>query len=258
MTCTTGGIDLAGEMQTTAWELLAATQADDAATRREAIETFARQYWKPIYVYLRAKGHPEHEASDLTQGFFADVVLERDLIGRADRRQGRFRSLLYTALENFARDEHRRSQARRRRPAAGLVSMDAAETQFIAMHREGEPADRAFVRAWVAQLLDAALQQCRAACAADGLAVHWRLFERRIVEPLRDGGAAPSYQALCEQHDLATMKQAANMVLTVRRRFAEIIRRRLRQMVDDDSQIDQELAQLMAELQRDTTGVRRR
>ena len=30
-------------------------------------------YWKPIYIYVRGKGHPPEESKDITQDFFAHL-----------------------------------------------------------------------------------------------------------------------------------------------------------------------------------------
>ena len=49
----------------------------------------AREVLLPLYAFVRHQGHPQHDAEDLTQGFFADL-LDRDgqfigtSVGRAD------------------------------------------------------------------------------------------------------------------------------------------------------------------------------
>jgi RNA polymerase sigma-70 factor (ECF subfamily) len=45
----------------------------------------------PLYAYLSRWGHDEPAAEDLVQGFFLHL-LEKDVVARADRDRGRFRT----------------------------------------------------------------------------------------------------------------------------------------------------------------------
>ena len=60
-----------------------------------------------------------HEAEDLCQEFFASVVLKRNLMEAADRKRGRRRSLLLTALDRFLVSHLRSTQTARRGGGAG-------------------------------------------------------------------------------------------------------------------------------------------
>ncbi len=89
----TGGVFL-----TTHWSLIEDSKSDDDRSRA-LIGLLLDRYWKPVYFYLRRKGHNNEEAKDLTQGFFHEIVLNRGLIQRADKAKGRFRSFILHALE---------------------------------------------------------------------------------------------------------------------------------------------------------------
>ena len=56
---------------TTHWSVVlkAADTASPAA--KEALETLCRNYWYPLYAYVRRQGHGPEDAQDLTQEFFA-------------------------------------------------------------------------------------------------------------------------------------------------------------------------------------------
>jgi len=69
---------------TTQWSLIEDIQ-DGKDQDKALIGFLLRQYWKPVYCYLRCKGYGNEQAKDLTQGFFHEVVLNRDLVGRADQ-----------------------------------------------------------------------------------------------------------------------------------------------------------------------------
>lgn len=99
-----------GEFLTTHWSLIEAvgTTADDR--NKALIGLLLNRYWKPVYSYLRRLGYDNEQAKDLTQSFFHEVVLGRELIRKADRSKGRFRSFLLTALKRYLINvRHKRS-----------------------------------------------------------------------------------------------------------------------------------------------------
>ena len=61
----------------TSWTLLSRMRGEEADAEL-AREEFARRYYVPIHAYmraLRAVRHLDVEPEDLTQGFFADVIV---------------------------------------------------------------------------------------------------------------------------------------------------------------------------------------
>ena len=52
-----------------------------------ALQRLAREYWYPIYAYVRRKGYDSHTAEDLTQGFFVQLI-STNSFARADRAKG--------------------------------------------------------------------------------------------------------------------------------------------------------------------------
>ncbi len=92
----------AASFQSTLWALVLGARGD-----RHALEQLLRSYWSPVYAFIRRQGYSGHDASDLTQEFLSQVVLGRDLVGRATPERGRFRAFLKQALRNFLIDQHR-------------------------------------------------------------------------------------------------------------------------------------------------------
>src|SRR5262249_32933429 len=103
----------AGVFSTTHWSM--GRLAGNAATAESnaALDQLCRQYWQPLYYFVRRKGHSEEDAKDLVQGFFARL-LEKGLFGAADRERGRFRTFLLTALENYLISEWSRANRQKR------------------------------------------------------------------------------------------------------------------------------------------------
>jgi tetratricopeptide (TPR) repeat protein len=84
---------MAARFPTTRWSriLRAGDPADPVA--RSAIEDLCRDYWFPLYAFVRRHGVSADDAEDIVQGFFADVLERGDLLS-LDQSKGRFRAFL--------------------------------------------------------------------------------------------------------------------------------------------------------------------
>ena len=80
-----------GAMATTHWSAVVAAGGGSSEQSAKALQQLCRTYWYPLYAYVRRKGYDEHDAKDLTQAFFLKL-LEKGIVGMADRKRGRFRS----------------------------------------------------------------------------------------------------------------------------------------------------------------------
>jgi RNA polymerase sigma factor (sigma-70 family) len=154
---------------TTQWSVVLAAAGSDTPQAQAALEKLCRAYWYPLYAYVRRRGHPAPDAQDLTQAFFARL-LEHHWVGDADRKRGRFRTFLLTAMSRFLADEWDKLRAQKR--GGGIthvpVQLDAAETRY-----GHEPADdctpeQCFERRWALTLLETVLQRLRAVYEREG------------------------------------------------------------------------------------------
>lgn len=146
---------------TTRWTLiLRAGSGED--TGRSALADLCRAYWLPLYIYVRRRGYSAHDAEDLTQGFFADL-LSRDAVRRADPARGRFRTFLLTALANYLHNAHDHSRAERRGGNVEKLSIDTREASALLdqLGDGGLSPDQAFDRSWAIALLDRARRKLR-------------------------------------------------------------------------------------------------
>jgi len=216
--------------RTTDW-----TEVLSARTSPEDLGTLLERYWSPVYAFLRRRDHPRERAEDLTQQFLADVVLKRDLIGRADPARGRFRGFLLAALRNFVIDE-----SRRRGPAEQAFLPD--DPQVIAA-AEPDPRDEpaaAFDRQWAATALNEALRRAEA-MASDR---NWSIWCALKLHPAVNGSTPPPVEDLVEAHQLAGRQTAYDIVQTVRRQVVRCLEEVVGETVADPSEIDAELAEV--------------
>src|SRR4029450_13285319 len=124
-----------------------------------ALSELCQIYWRPVYLFLRRKGIAQHDAEDLTQGFFADLI-ENRAYARADPMKGRFRSFLLGTLKHFLAHARDRDGAQKR--GGGLVRLDEAgisEAETYAVRSPNWSADGIFDREWAASLVRQALDR---------------------------------------------------------------------------------------------------
>jgi len=229
----------------TQWTVLDGAHSPDPARRRQAVASVAARYWKPVYAYLRQKGMRNEDAKDLTQAFFTEVLLKRDLIRKAAREKGRFRTFLLTALNRFATSEHRKRTAKVRRPEGGVLPLDAMTDGMPAIPARCASPEEAFAHAWASSLMADVLGEVEAACRQAGQAKHWEVFRQTVVAPALQGAAPPALSELCERLEIANEVKASNMNVTVKRRFRSVLRTKVRALVGSADDLEAEIRELM-------------
>ncbi len=213
---------------------------------RALIGLLLQRYWKPVYCFLRHKNYPNEEAKDLTQDFFHEVVLNRDLVSRADPTQGRFRTFLLHALDQFLIDYQRKESAKKRIPRDKLVSLDGIDHLALPPRQAQGSAEDSFNYTWKSSLLDQTLAAVKTDCCEQGLQVHWQVFEARVLQPIFQNEEAPPLPALCAQYRIRNESTASNMLVTVKRRFKAVLRRNLRNTVLSENDVDGELKEMLS------------
>lgn len=220
----------------TQWTIVLRAGGDDVAGR-EALARLCKAYWLPLYVYVRRRGYSEHDAKDLTQGFFADL-LERSAMKRADPARGRFRTFLLTALVNYLYNAHDHAQAARRGGAIEKLSFDDCEvTDTLAqVQAAGLSPDQAFDRSWTLALLDRAMKRLRAEQERLGKS---KWFER--VRPcLQNGPDSEAQESIAVEFGL-TRNAVAVAIHRLASRYRELTRAEIAETVSgpDDLQAEQ-------------------
>ena len=241
-----------GKFLQTQWTRIIAARNGSTTHRREIVGGILKRYWRPVYCYLRHKGQDNDTAKDSTQAFFTKILEhgERSLLHRADQTRGKFRTLLLTALDNFLRDEARKAGAAKRRPTGGWVSLEGEDGDAWDLPANACSPQEEYHRAWVSTLLDEVLAEVEAACCKEGKQTHWKIFDSRFLAPIRTGAQPSPLDDLCRKYEISDEKQASNMAVTVKRRFSAAMRRRVRQWVDTNEEVDEEIVDLMKILSR--------
>jgi RNA polymerase sigma factor (sigma-70 family) len=218
------------------------------ATARQALADLCKTYWRPIFAFICRRGYSVVDAQDLTQDFFL-MVLEGDLLKRADPNRGRFRSLLLKALQNFLVDDTIKKRARKRGGNMKFVSWDEwiaeapSHLSVSAQEAEKWPAEKIYDVRWAATAAEHALRQLGEECEARG--------RRRVFDVLSDYLAAErkdvSYQKLSKTLG-APEASVKRLVHQLRRRYRALLRDEVAQTVEKPEDVDDELRYLCAAL----------
>jgi DNA-directed RNA polymerase specialized sigma24 family protein len=181
-----------GAFPATRWSLIRQVQEGDAPARRAGWERLCTDYWKPIYVWLRARGATPEDAEDLAQDFFCRLMAG-DWLKEVTGDKGRLRTFLLVLLKRHAVNAWEYRQAKKRGGGSIIIHPDAGEGE-AAWHRlpsEGASPDVMFDRHWAMQLLDRVMEELRATYELTGKAA---LFDE-LREYLSGGSAEESYAA---------------------------------------------------------------
>jgi len=229
---------------TTHWSLIDDIQAGHDKDRA-LIKLLLQRYWKPVYCYLRRKGYDNEQAKDLTQGFFHEVVINRDLIDRADPSKGSFRSLLLHALNHYVVDEQRKESAQKRIPRDKLVRLDITEPPALPEIVDELGPEETFNYAWTADLLERALSEVKENYIKQGMETHWCVFRDRLLQPLRGDQRPLPLKQICQQYGIDDEATASHMTETVKRRFQSVLRKQIRQTVLTGQAVKEELEEIL-------------
>lgn len=234
------------EFITTCWSDLEAIRSNDEEIKKFIIGNLLKQYWKPVYCYIRRKDYNNDEAKDLTQKFFHEVVLEGELAEKADESKGRFRTFLLRCLDYFLVNDYQHKTAKKRMPLGSLIYIDQfKEVDFMPADNANSP-EAVFHQVWVKQIIEDVIKALEKSCMANGQEKHWEAFRYRILLPIMYDEPAPSLGEICEKLSIESESRASNMIITVKRRFRRILSEVLARQSDSDC--DLEIEDLIAKL----------
>lgn len=208
--------------------------------RTGSLEALCRDYWQPVFVYIRMRGHDEDSARDLTQEFFAQL-LAKDWLDGLKREGSRFRAFLIVAVKRFLAVSYHRCTARKRGGGAVTLPLDSAALPAIAA-REATP-EQAFDRHWSLTVINRALESLRQEVESAG---RGRLFSE-VAEFISSDPEPGAYEAVGSQ--LGISRSAVAMAVhRLRLRLREKVREEISQTLSDPGQVDDEMRELLAAL----------
>ena len=228
---------------TTHWSIILAAGSPESPRYREALEALCRDYWFPLYAFLRRRGYGPDEAQDYTQGFFAHMLEKQDLC-RADPNRGRFRSFLLAMLKHFAADAREQAQAQKRGGGKRVVSLDfaQAETRYAAEPAHQLSPEKLFERSWALTVLSRTMARLKQDTVADKPV----LFEQLKAHLGGQADAVP-YRDLAASLNMSegAIKVAVHRL---RKRYRELLREEVAQTVSTPEEVEDEIRALFTAL----------
>ncbi len=240
MSSETGGAKWAsGRFPSTAWSVIQRAAGDSP----EALAKLCGAYWKPVYAFVRGRGHSVEDAQDLTQEFFARV-LEKHYFQDANRERGKFRSFLLAAVKHFLANEWDRARALKRGGDIRLMALDARPG------KDGSPLDppggatpeEVFEKQWAITLLDRAMSRLEEEYSRKG-----QTGPFQQLKPFLAPGTEPrgSYQQIATRLNLSegALKVAVHRL---RRYYGDLVREEIADTVEQPAEIDEEIRYLLS------------
>jgi RNA polymerase sigma-70 factor (ECF subfamily) len=207
-----------------------------------ALERLCQIYWFPLYAFIRREGYDSHRAKDLTQDFLCQM-LERGFFTKADIRRGRFRSFLCESCRNFLKDERRKWGAKKRGGGAGAISIEEqeAESRYDQLPKAEPSPEKIYDQAWARTVVKRVFEKLKQEYHDKGQGQIYRVFVPYLV-------AEPdeiAYQDMVQRLD----KDKGSLQVIwhrLRRRFGELIRKEIQDIVESPKDVAGEIRYLLA------------
>lgn len=229
---------------TTHWSVVLTAGRTDTTRAQNALSKLCSTYWYPLYAYVRRRGHSAHDAQDLTQAFFAQL-LERQSVAHADPNRGRFRSFLLGVMNHFLANEWTRAQAQKRGGGVSFLPLqfETAETRYGHEPADSTTPEQNFERRWALALLEEVLRRLADEYKTEGRA---ELFA--ALNPCLVGERATHpYAELAARLGVneGTVKSAVHRM---RQRYRQLLREEIAHTVAGPGEVDAELRHLFTVL----------
>jgi RNA polymerase sigma-70 factor (ECF subfamily) len=232
------------QFATTHWSVVLAAGDRRAPAANVALAQLCESYWYPLYLYVRRRIEDVHEAQDLTQAFF-EQLLERGVFEAADRERGRFRAYLLTACKRFLINEWHKDRAAKRGGGRRLLALDfeSGESKLGLVAVDRSTPEQLYDEKWAVTLLERVMDRLRSEYAAKERLRHFETLKHFLAGSPQGTAYAAAAQELGISE--TTAKVAAHRM---RKRYRELLRDEIAQTVERPEDIEEEIRDLFAVL----------
>ena len=233
------------KFQTTHWSVIVAAGQGSPSQAKSALTSLCEIYWFPLYAYALRQVQNTHEAQDLTQSFFAEL-LDKNYVGKATPDRGKFRAFLLTAFKNFLSKQWEKQKALKRGGGRVAISLDFefADSRLSIEPADGLTPEQCYDQQWTIALLEQILQQLQIEFERSGKAEQFAELKAFII----GDHSGITYAQVSEKlgmTEAAAKKSASRM----RQRYRELLRDAIAQTVNGPGEIDDEIRSLFATLE---------
>ena len=225
--------------RTTRWSAILVAAESQMPGSQAALAELCRLYWYPLYAFARRRGYTQHDAQDLTQGFFLHL-LERRALKHADPLRGKFRSFLLASFQNFLADKADLARCVKRGGNREFIFLDAedAESRYRLEPADRLTAENIFDARWAMALLTRAVERLREEYAARNETSRFEVL--RPFVGVAEGNAPPSYEVVAKSLGVG-VGAAKTLIHRFRKRYSAIVREAIGRTVSDPAEIEDEI-----------------
>lgn len=230
---------------TTHWSEVQTVGHGSDQERLAALGRLIQCYQGALLAHLMVKYRLSHdEAADSLQAFSLERILQKDILTKADRQRGKFRTFLLNALDNYYLNQQRNAQTKRRAPPGGCVSMEDLDG-FDPVSSGSHPSAK-FDCAWSVEVMREATRRMEAECRESGRFDIWGVFKARLLDPLLDDHPCADYAALVAAFGFQSSTQAAQSLTTGKRMFLRVLKGVVAEYAGDEAAVEREIEDLKA------------
>jgi RNA polymerase sigma factor (sigma-70 family) len=228
--------------RTTHWSAIADCALEDEQGS-EALAQLCRDYWPPLYSFVRRRGYSPSDAQDLVQGFFA-AFLRKKAYSRADRRKGKFRAFLLASLKHYLANAWDRERALKRGGNRVFVLLDEEMQAVESLYASGSATpvldeEQHYEQCWAAALVGCALARLG---TEFGKGPKGHVFEE--LKPFLCGGAGlPSQEEVARRLEMP-INTLRSHLSRLRVRYGELLRAEVARTIGRGDDLDEELRHL--------------
>jgi RNA polymerase sigma factor (sigma-70 family) len=230
------------QFRTTRWSAILIAAESQMPGSQEALSALCRDYWYPLYAFARRRGHPSHDAQDLTQGFFLSI-LKRHALKQVDPARGRFRSFLLSSFQNFLADESDRARALKRGGDREFLFLDAeeAESRYELEQADELTPEKIFDARWAMALLARATKRLQEECAVAGESARFEILHPFVG--VEFGKSPPTYEEVAGALGVS-IGTAKTAIHRFRKQYIVHLRQEVSRTVSNPTEIDEEIRAL--------------
>jgi RNA polymerase sigma factor (sigma-70 family) len=233
------------EFPSTVWSVIRKAQDPTSPEYARHIARLIELYWRPVYCVIRhAWARKDDDAKDLTQEFFATVILDWSLVSSYVPERGSFRGLLRSAIASFMRNSVRDASRQKRGGGVPPLSLDGDAAALVASIADAHALtpEQLFDVAWNRVVMSRAVALLERSLAEEGKATAFEAFRRYDLE---GGSETLSYAEVAQALDLS-VPQVKHALIQARARFRDIVTDIVRGYVDGPEELAAELRNLFS------------
>ena len=217
----------------------------DSEQARDALERLCSTYWFPLYAFVRRKGHSPHEAQDLVQGFF-EQLLAKSYLESVHPEKGKFRTFLLTALTNFLANDFDKKTRLKRGGGCQVISINADEAEHRYLEEPADQVtspDQAFDRAWAQTVFDTVLSKLHEEYRKTGDEARFNALQQCLMA----GDAQEKYVDIAPKLGLSE-GGVKTSVRRMRLRFRDLLREELARTLAEGADLSEEIRHMIVAL----------